>query len=153
MRNISCIYNFSLHCDLLEEQGWTDWQISDIWLTNCIYKDTGWDFFLNSTPEMQGSHYITVHNVKNTFCTGTSGIQYFIYLSKKETTYHKKIFFIFQCSPPITQYTSPAFVATTLSPGKKKIFWLLFKPGRDRLLDFFIAWKSFTLKKFFHNSE
>jgi hypothetical protein len=75
-----------------------------------------------------------------------------ICLPKKETTYHKKIFFIFQCSPLITQLTSPTFVATTLSPWKK-ILWLLFKPGRDCLLDFFIAWKSFTPKKFFHNSE
>jgi len=37
-------------------------------------------------------------------------------------TYHKKIFFIFQCSPLITQYTSPTFVATTLSLWKNKSF-------------------------------
>ena len=72
---------------------------------------------------------------------------------RKKQLITKKYFFIFQCSPLITQYTSPTFVATTLSPWKKKIFWLLFKSGRDRLLDFFIAWKSFTQNKFFHNSE
>ena len=70
------------------------------------------------------------------------------WVRKKQLT-AKNYFFIFQCSPLITQYTSPTFVATILSPWKKKIFWLLFKPGRDCLLDFFIAWKSFTPKKFF----
>jgi hypothetical protein len=59
---------------------------------------------------------------------------------RKKQLITKKIFFIFQCGPLMTQYTSPTFVATTLSPWKKKIFWLLFKPGRDCLLDFFIAW-------------
>jgi len=53
------------------------------------------------------------------------GCSIIIYLSKKETTYHKKIFFIFQCSPLITQYTSPTFVATTLSPWKKNILTAL----------------------------
>ena len=41
------------------------------------------------------------------------------WVRKKQLT-TKKIFFIFQCSPLITQYTSPTFVATTLSPCKKK---------------------------------
>jgi hypothetical protein len=60
---------------------------------------------------------------------------------RKKQLITKKYFFIFQCSPLVAQYTSPTFVATTLTPWKK-IFLLLFKPGRDCILDFFIAWKS-----------
>jgi ABC-type lipoprotein export system ATPase subunit len=44
-----------------------------------------------------------------------------IYLPEQERNNlsQKKIFFIFQYSPLITQYTSSSFVATTLSPWKK----------------------------------
>ena len=38
---------------------------------------------------------------------------------RKKRLFTKKYFFIFQCSPLITQHTSPTFVATTLSPWKK----------------------------------
>jgi hypothetical protein len=59
---------FLLHCALLEEQGWTSWQISDIWLMYCIYKNTGWDIFPNSSPEMQGSHYNSAQSQKHILC-------------------------------------------------------------------------------------
>jgi len=34
-----------------------------------------------------------------------------------------KLFFIFQCSPLITQYSSPKFGAMILSPGKKSFYF------------------------------
>jgi len=64
-----------------------------------------------------------VSSVKHTSYEGRS----IIYLPEKERNNlsQKKIFFIFQCSPPITQYTSPTFVATTLSPWKKNLLTAL----------------------------